>query len=49
MTRLSFPTRWHYNVLRGLDYFRDCGAERDKRLEEAIALVEARREEESFS
>jgi hypothetical protein len=46
MTRFSFPPRWHYDVLRGLDYFRDCGAPHDKRLEEAIALVEARRKDD---
>jgi len=43
MTRFAFPPRWHYDVLRGLDYFRDCGAARDERLEDAIALVEHRR------
>jgi hypothetical protein len=43
MTRFSFPPRWHYDVLRGLDYFRECGARRDKRLEEGIVLVEVRR------
>ncbi|HYW47811.1 MAG TPA: hypothetical protein VE959_33395 [Bryobacteraceae bacterium] len=43
MTRFSFPPRWHYDVLRGLDYFRDCGAPRDERLSDAIALVEERR------
>jgi hypothetical protein len=42
-TRFSFPARWHYDVLRGLDYFRDAGAPRDPRLEDAIALLEARR------
>jgi hypothetical protein len=46
MTRFSFPPRWHYDVLRGLDYFRDCGAERDQRLAEAIALVEVRRRDD---
>jgi hypothetical protein len=46
MTRFSFPPRWHYDVLRGLDYFRECGPPRDTRLEEAIALVEARRRDD---
>ncbi|MBZ5582261.1 MAG: hypothetical protein LAQ30_08670 [Acidobacteriia bacterium] len=41
-TRFSFPPRWHYDVLRGLDYFRECGAGRDPRLEDAIALVRRR-------
>jgi len=43
MTRFSFPPRWHYDVLRGLDHFRECGAERDERLADAIELVEKRR------
>jgi hypothetical protein len=43
MTRFSFPPRWHYDVLRGLDYFRDADAPRDDRLADAIALVESRR------
>jgi hypothetical protein len=46
MTRFSFPPRWHYDVLRGLDYFRQCEAERDGRLEEAIELVRHRRGED---
>jgi len=44
MTRFSFPPRWHYDVLRGLDYFRDCGAARDARLVDSIELVEKRRQ-----
>jgi hypothetical protein len=42
-TRFSFPPRWHYDVLRGLDYFRDSRADRDPRLEDAIQLVIRRR------
>jgi squalene cyclase len=44
MTRFTFPPHWHYDVLRALDYFRDAEAGRDERLEDAIALVEARRQ-----
>ena len=43
MTRFSFPPRWHYDALRGLDYFRDSDAARDPRLADAIRLVEQRR------
>ena len=46
MTRFSFPPRWHYDVLRGLDYCRECGARRDTRLEEGIALVQERRKDD---
>ncbi len=42
-TRFAFPPRWHYDVLRGLDYFRECGADRDERLSDGIELVEKRR------
>jgi hypothetical protein len=42
-TLFSFPTRWHYDVLWGLDYLRSAGVERDRRVAEAIDLVERRR------
>jgi hypothetical protein len=35
----SFPTRWHYDVLWGLDYLRKAGARIDERAAEAISLV----------
>jgi hypothetical protein len=43
-TQFAFPTLWHYDVLRGLDYLRAAGAEPDARLEEAIAIVAERRQ-----
>jgi hypothetical protein len=43
MTRFSFPPRWHYDVLRGLDYFQAANAKRDKRLTEAIELLKKKR------
>src|SRR2546426_6288907 len=42
-TRFSFPTRWHYDILWGLDYLRKAGVQSDKRTEEAIDLVVRRR------
>jgi len=41
-TRFSFPTRWHYDVLWGLDYLRKAGAGPDERAAEAIELVAKR-------
>ncbi|HUG08180.1 MAG TPA: hypothetical protein VMP13_04715 [Acidimicrobiia bacterium] len=38
-TRFSFPTWWHYDVLRGLDYLRMTGVAPDERAKEAIGLV----------
>ncbi len=43
-TRFAFPTWWHYDVLRGLDYLRRAGAEPDERVAEAIDLVAAKRD-----
>lgn len=37
--QFSFPVQWHYDLLRGLDYFRSVNATRDPRLAEAINLV----------
>jgi hypothetical protein len=39
----SFPTWWHYDVLRGLDYLRDAGVEPDDRIAEAVEIVERKR------
>jgi hypothetical protein len=41
--RFSFPTFWHYDVLRGLDYLRNAGVKPDKRVREAIEAVIKRR------
>ena len=41
--RFSYPTFWHYDVLRGLDYLRDAGVQPDSRIREAIEIVIARR------
>jgi hypothetical protein len=42
--RFSFPTWWHYDVLRGLEYLRRAGARPDERVAEAIELVESKRD-----
>lgn len=42
--QLSFPTRWHYDVLRALDYFRAAGDRPDSRMDEAIDLLRSRRQ-----
>lgn len=40
----SFPTRWHYDVLRGLDYFRAAGDPPDQRLAEAMQLLHSKQQ-----
>jgi len=37
--RFAFPPRWHYDILRALDYFQATRAPRDPRLAEAIDIV----------
>ena len=41
--RFSFPTFWHYDVLRGLDYLRNAGIKPDSRVREAVDIVIERR------
>jgi len=41
--RFSFPTFWHYDVLRGLDYLREAGTEPDSRVRDAVEIVVKRR------
>src|SRR5580704_16507971 len=37
--RFAFPPRWHYDILRALDYFQAVRAACDQRLAEAIEIV----------
>ena len=41
--RFSFPTFWHYDVLRGLDHLRNARIKADSRVSEAIEIVAERR------
>ena len=43
-SHFSFPTGYHYDVLRGLDYLRSAGVTPDARLAEAIDLVASKRD-----
>jgi hypothetical protein len=38
----SFPVRWYYDVLRGLEYFRDAGDPPDPRVDEAVQLLRSK-------
>jgi hypothetical protein len=42
--RFAFPTWWHYDVLRGLDYLRRAGVAPDERAAEAVELVASKRD-----
>ena len=43
-THFLFPSGWHYDVLRGLEYFRAAGYLPDERVEEAMEVVKSRRD-----
>ncbi len=41
-TMISFPPRWHYDILRGLENFRLVNAPWDERLTDAIELLDSK-------
>jgi hypothetical protein len=45
-TRFAFPTWWHYDVLRGLEYLRRAGVAPDERVAEACELVASKRDDD---
>jgi hypothetical protein len=44
--QFAFPTLWYYDVLRALDYLRAAGVQPDARVEEAVATVLERRQDD---
>ena len=42
--QFSFPIRWHYDVLRALEYFRSVGDAPDPRIDEAIDLLRSKQQ-----
>lgn len=40
----SFPVQWHYDILRGLDYFRSANGTPDPRLGEAVDRVRTKQQ-----
>jgi hypothetical protein len=43
-SQFAFPTWWHYDVLRGLDYMRSADVKPDERVADAIELVRSKRQ-----
>ena len=41
---LAFPPRYHYDILRALDYFRAADVQPDARIGDAVQLIESRRQ-----
>lgn len=45
-SQFAFPTWWHYDVLRGLDYLRRAGVKPDERVKEAVEMVASKQDSE---
>ncbi len=43
MLMLSYPSRWRYDILRALDYFRAAGLSYDPRMDDAFAIIAKKR------
>ena len=41
---LAFPPRYHYDILRALDYLRAAGVEPDARMSDAVRVIESKRQ-----
>jgi hypothetical protein len=43
-SQLSFPPRWYFDLLRGLEHFATVRANWDPRLADPVAVLESRRD-----
>ncbi|UCH66235.1 MAG: hypothetical protein JSW63_03635 [Ignavibacterium sp.] len=46
--KLSFPGRWHYDILRALDYFQYAKVDYDERMQDAIEILLKKRMKENL-
>lgn len=47
-TRLVFPARWKFNVLRAMDYFQASATPWDDRMQDALGLILSKRKPEGY-
>ncbi|MDA3953130.1 MAG: hypothetical protein PF485_05755 [Bacteroidales bacterium] len=47
-TKLSYPSRWRYDILRALDYFRFAEVEYDERMQDAIDIIIIKRNKDNI-
>jgi len=48
MMKLSFPPRWHFDILRCFDYFQDIRQNKDPRMNDAMELIIRKRTPDGF-
>jgi hypothetical protein len=46
--KLYYPSRWYYDILRAMDYFRLAGVKYDGRMEEALTIISSKRNKEGL-
>ena len=46
MCQLSYPTRWRYDILKALDYFQKVNRPYDFRMDDALALLISKRQQD---
>ncbi len=47
MLMLSYPSRWKYDILRGLDYFQSAGVNYDPRMQAALDILKKKRRKDN--
>ena len=47
MLTLSYPSRWRYDILRALDYFQSAKIDYDERMNDAIDILQKKRNKEN--
>ncbi|MBU1660586.1 MAG: hypothetical protein KKD28_03845 [Chloroflexi bacterium] len=47
MLMLSYPSRWRYDILRALDYFRFSGVKYDPRMQDALTILKEKRHKDN--
>jgi len=48
MIKLTFPPRWHYDIMRCLDYFQEQHIAKDERMQDAMNLLKAKQTPEGL-
>jgi hypothetical protein len=46
--KLYYPSRWYYDILKALDYFRLAGVEYDNRMDDATEVIKSKRTKEGL-
>jgi len=48
MLKMTFPPRWHFDILRCLDYFQEKDISKDPAMEPAMEILLKKRDKDGF-